>query len=160
MFQYERMRSMMPNRQEFAYCPNITLDDVQQAIATVYGRKGIPVAFKRDKIKSGMLSSDSCLVAYNPQNLDFHVYVFVVRTVNGQKMFSYYSAGTASVMHIGGGVTNMAHMSNKLGGMLKSAKQKEAEEQQYIAKSTIANDDAMIALGIYRESDFDYRNRR
>lgn len=160
MFQYERMQSLLPGGSEFVYCPMMTLDNVQQAIAAAYGRHGIPVSFRRDKIKSGILSFDPCLVVYNPQNLDYHVYVFVVRNVNGMMMFSYYSAGSAAGQHIGGGITNMANMGTKLSGMLKSKKQKEAEENAYLGSSCIANDDAMIALGIYRETDFDYRNRR
>ena len=61
-------------------------------------------------------------------------------------------------MHIGGGVTNMSHMSTKISGLLKTGKQKEIEEEEYITASSIANDDALIALGICSKSDFSYRN--
>lgn len=159
MLQYERMASTLPGGREFVYCSRpYSLDEIQQALAQEYGRSGIPVAFRKDKVKSGLLSSDPCLVVYNPENLDYHIYVFVVRQANNSFMLSLYSAGTASAMHIGGGVTNMAHMSTKISGLLKTGKQKEIEEKEYITASSIANDDALIALGICSKSDFSYRN--
>lgn len=158
MLQYEGMVSMLPGGREFVYCSRpYSLDEIQQALAQEYGRRGIPVAFRKDKVKSGLLSSDPCLVAYNPENLDYHIYVFIVHQVNNSFTLSLYSSGTASAMHIGGGVTNMAHMSTKISGLLKTSKQKEMEEEEYIASSSYANDNALIALGICRESDFSYR---
>lgn len=159
MLYYERMTIMMPDNREFVYCGNITLEQLGDALFQAFEAKGIPVAFKRDKVKSGVLSTDPCLVLYNPCNLDYHVYVFVLRVVNGRNMLSYYSAGTASALHIGGGITNVDNLKTKGLGLLKSAKQKDAEEQEYLGLSSIACDDAMIALGVFRNEDFSYRRR-
>lgn len=149
MFQYERMASVLLEGVEFAKCGNISLDDIQQEVTAAYGNRNIPVAFARDKVKSGMLSSDPCLVVYHPYNLDFHVYVFVLRNVNGQMMLSCYSAGTAAAMHIGGGITNVENQKRKLKDVLKSAKQKQAEEEQYFQETGSAIFDAVFSIGIY-----------
>lgn len=159
MFQYERMASVLPGGREFAYCNNISLEDLQQELIAAYGNRNIPVAFARDKVKSGMLSSDPCLVVYHPYNLDFHVYVFVLRNVNGRMMLSCYSAGTAAAMHIGGGIANVENQKRKLKDVLKSTKQKQAEEEQYFAATGLAIDDTLISLGIFSEQDFSYRMR-
>lgn len=153
MLQYRGMKSMC-GRTEFICCGDITLDQVQRECAEVCGTRGVPVAFKNEKIKGGFMNADPCLVMYNPQNLDYHVYVFVIRCVNGQMMLSWYSAGTASVLHIGGGITNVDNWKSKGIGLLKSAKQKEAEQTYWINETILGIEDALVALGIVDRSFF------
>ena len=49
-------------------------------------------------------------------------------------MLSCYSAGTSAAMHIGGGITNVENQKRKLKDVLKSAKQKQAEEEQELSQ--------------------------
>ena len=52
-------------------------------------------------------------------------------------------------MHIGGGITNVENQKRKLKDVLKSAKQKQAEEEQYFQETGIAIFDAVFSIGIY-----------
>ena len=154
------MSILMPNEREFASCGNITLEQVKEALTNTFEKYGIPVGFKYDKVKEGPLSYVPCLVVYNPQNLEYHTYVFVISNVNNRNVISYYGAGVANALHIGGGITNLENMKTQGRNVLKSAKQKKAEERDYIATSGIACDDALILLGVFTDDDFSYRKKR
>lgn len=129
MLDERRMSSLL--KQEFVPCGSLTLEDLETTVLQCCQAAGVPAAAKKDSVKAGLLSKDPCLVFYNPQNLDYHTIVMMIRTVNGTRMFSLYSAGTAAALHIGGGLLNVEHQKNKLSGVLKSGKQKLAEEEDY-----------------------------
>lgn len=158
MLQYTGMISMLPNEEESVCCGNISFEQIKASVENEFSKRGLPVAFKMDKIKSGMLKFDTCLIVYNPQYLDYHIYVFVLLDVNGHKQLSLYSSGTAAALHIGGAI-NVDNLKAKIKDVTKSNKQKEAIEREYIANSSLALDDVLIALHIYRNEDFQYRRR-
>ena len=146
MFDYNRMGSMLEN--EFTPCGNVTLEALMPSIIQNFQAEGLPVATKSDSVKSGLLAKDPCMVVYNPQNLDYHTIVLVIRTINSGRVISVYSAGTAAMQHIGGGLLNVEHQSNKLKGMLKSSKQKEAEEKEYNSRAFGCIFRALVSCGI------------
>ncbi|WP_346908567.1 hypothetical protein [Faecalicatena orotica] len=147
MFDYNRMRSILEN--EFTPCGQVTLEALTPSIVQKFQMAGIPVATKSDSIKSGLLAKDPCVVVYNPQNLNYHTIVLVIRTINTGRVISVYSAGSAAGQHIGGGILNVEHQSNKLKGMLKSSKQKEAEEDEYNSRAFGCIFSALASHGIY-----------
>ncbi|MBR5800432.1 MAG: hypothetical protein IKY23_10280 [Lachnospiraceae bacterium] len=146
MFDYNKMGSIFDT--EFIPCGDLTLDYLEEVIVQNFRNEGVPIATKRDGIKAGLLSKDPCLVIYNPQNLDYHTIVLVIRNLNKTRVISMYSAGTASAQHIGGGMLNMEYQSNKLKGAFKSAKQKSAEESEYNTWAFRCVYDALEACGV------------
>lgn len=127
---------------------NVTLEVVQQAIQDCADRNGIPVAFRRDQVKSGgMFNStiDDCVVMYHPQH-ERDYFNFCIR-VNRQGVYAFVSIndfGQSKQMK----KANYAEaykedrkgqaMSYKIGSMLGQAvmtlgsnKQKLEEEQRY-----------------------------
>lgn len=132
-FDYRRMGSIF--RTEFLPCGPITYEDLEPALVRSFTSAGVPVATTRSAVKSGGLltKKDPCLVIYNPENLEYHTIVIVIRNTSGGRMISLYSAGIAEAMHIGGGLLNVDHQINKAKRIFVSQKQKQAEEEAYNA---------------------------
>ncbi len=133
MLDYKRMRSIFNT--EYIPCGDISLRELERTLVQQFNNENLPIGIEYSKIKAGLFAKDECLVIYNPQNLDYHTIILVIRELNSSKVISMYSAGTASMEHIGGGIFNMDHQSNKLKSVFKSSKQKQAEEMEYNSKS-------------------------
>lgn len=72
---------LLENRPPVRYAnAKITLEVIQRAVKDVANRDGIPVAFKRDEVKSGgFLNStvEDCLVVYHPEHeKDYYGFCF------------------------------------------------------------------------------------
>lgn len=147
MFDYNRMTSIF--KTEFMPCGNLSLGKLESAVIRCFQKANIPIETEQDKVKAGLLSKDPCLVIYNPENLQYHTIVLVIRDLNNTRVVSAYSAGSASGMHIGGGILNMENRSNKLKNVFKSGKQKEAEEQEYNASAFRCVYDSLVECGVY-----------
>lgn len=134
-FDYRKMRSIFQT--EFLPCGSITYEDLEPALVRSFTSAGVPVATTRSAVKSGGLltKKDPCLVIYNPENLEYHTIVIVIRNTSGGRKISLYSAGVAEAMHIGGGLLNVDHQINKAKRIFVSQKQKQAEEEAYNAAS-------------------------
>lgn len=130
-FDYRRMTSMTTS--EFLPCGSITYEDLEPALVRNFSAAGVPIATTRSAVKSeGFLAKkDPCLVIYNPDNLEYHTIIIVIRDAGGGRMFSLYSGGSAEAMHIGGGLLNVEHQVNKVKRKFVSKKQKQAEEEAY-----------------------------
>lgn len=133
MLDYRRMSSIFNT--EYIPCGNISLRELEKPLVQQFGNANLPIGIEYSKIKAGLLTKDECLVIYNPQNLDYHTIILVIRELNSSRVISMYSAGTASMEHFGGGIFNVDHQYNKLKSVFKSSKQKQAEEMEYNSKA-------------------------